>query len=768
MKIYKRKSPLINKYKNAVLISVLVITSIHVLSLIPFIIFKHNQDFIEKNWYYIIVILLSIIVLYLISFTLVRSYSKAVKKLKIDSRETEYKNLALVHMFNELKTTKEKLNIFSETLERTVLEKTESIRNLLDNAGQGFLTFGTDLAVDENYSLECRKIFNCDIKGKNISQLIFPGDEEQQQLLQSVISKVLTEDDIAKREAYLSLLPEETTINNRQIHILYKIITINSFDPTEAVMLILTDITENKKLHAQMEEDRHMFEMTVNVITNFSDFIDCVQDYENFCTSRVSEIVNTSYSIEDIIVKLYRAIHTFKGNFSQFGLRNISASLHEFETDLSSMMDNKNNVSLEDLEKFLSKYKMADWINDDLCILKDILGDSFFKNTERVEVDKQELLDIETKMMALMSPIDYNLLIPKVRKLRYKPFKELLSAYTSYLVNLSDRFCKQINPLVIEGGEFYVDPKKYSPLVKSLGHIFRDIMEYGIECWDERKKAGKSEYGTIKCIANIAQDKLNLTITDDGSGLDVELIKKTAVEKGFYTEAEIKNKNEAELISLIFYDGFSTNCRVSDLSGRGIGLSAVKDEVDKLGGSIEATTSIGLGTKFAISVPYSSITDLPQISETELLNALVDTTKRFFEGRLRFVDEDGEDKVKKVDTIYLSEITVLIRTKGAINGIFLFTADKNLISSILSYFLLDSAKQKEEEISNEDLLAECTNMIMGNFLKFLPYFEDYITLGTPITLEAQYAKVQHSVGGIWIAPLLSDKGKMDIIFLNSI
>lgn len=767
MKIYNKNSSFINKYRISRLTAGLVISNVLVLFAMLFILLQHPCS-AKMNWYYSIAALIGIIVIFIAGFIFVLSYSNNYDKLKKNSKEIEFKNTALTHMFNELKIAKENLYIFSETLERKVLEKTESIKNLLDNAGQGFLTFGIDLLVDENYSLECKTIFNREIESENISELIFPCNAEQQQLLQSVISKVLVEKDLSKREAYLSLLPEEATINNRQIHIKYKIITTNICVPTETVMLILTDITENRMLQTQMEEDRNTMEMIVNIVTNFSDFVDCVHDYNNFCTIRVFEIINTSYSIEDIIIRLYRAIHTFKGSFSQFGLTNISAYLHQFESDLSSLMNNKNNMSLEDMEVFLLDYHMLDWLNEDLCILKNVLGDSFFQNTDIVKIDKQKLLEIENKILSLMSPIDYNLLIPDVRKLRYKPFNELLKPYAGYLLTLSDRLCKQVNPLVIEGGEFYVDPEKYNSFAKSLGHVFRDIIEYGIEPWDERNKSGKSECGNIKCIAELVDNIIKLKISDDGFGVDVNLIKKTAIEKGFYTEEEIRSKSESEVISLIFYDGFSTNCKISDLSGRGIGLSAVKDEIDRLGGSIEVSTSIGLGTQFTFLIPYSSITDLPLISETKFMSSLVDTVKNFFEGQLSFSDTCLGEKVKKVDTLSLRDVSVLIRIKGAINGLFIFSADENLLNSILSYFVLASVKPEDEEISNEDFLAECTNMIMGNLSKFLPDMEDYTNLGTPITFHAQNAKIQPSVSEIWTASLFSDKGCIDIVFLNSL
>lgn len=763
MKINPKKESFNNRNIIGILIAGLMISNILAIFVMPFIVFKYLYH-ATMPLNYSIAALLSVAFICTLGFTLGNQYTKINNKLVKYSKEIEHKNSALEHMFEDLKTSKENLSKFSKTLEKKVFEKTEAIQNLLDNAGQGFLTFSTDLIVDKEYSLECIRIFNRGIQDANISELLFPGNNEQQELFKAVTTQVLAEQELSKREAYLSLLPHEATINNKQIQLDYKIISRSIYEETESVMLILTDITETCMLQAQMEEEKNVLKTVVNIVTNYSDFMYCIRDYNNFCKNKIFEIINTSFSIKDIIVKLYRSIHTFKGSFSQFGLNNVTANLHQFEFELSELMKGTNNMSLEDLEIFLLNFDLYEWLDEDLRILKSILGDSFFKDNEVLEIDKQNFIELENKMLSVMSPLDFSLLIPDVRKFRYKPFRDLLKSYTTYVLGLSDRFCKQINPLIIEGGEFLVDPEMYSPFTKSLGHVFRDIMEYGIEPFDERIDSDKSELGNITCRADLVDNIIKLSITDDGYGIDIDLIRKTAVEKGFYTNEDIMDKKDDELLALIFSDGFSTNSEVSELSGRGMGLSAVKDEVDKAGGTIEISTKHGLGTNFTFFIPLKSCTDLPQISEIEFMNTLIDTTKEFFEGQVSLSDAGVGKRVKKVDTLSLRDVSVIIGIKGAINGIFFFTADESLLKSILSHFIFDSSY--EEEISTEDLLAECTNMIMGNFPKSIPHIEDHITLGTPITLHSIETKMTRSSDGIWTAFLESDKGNIEINYIK--
>lgn len=767
MKIHHVNEYSINKFKVVILLIVIVLLYILTVLIMPFFLLNKLYN-ITMPWYYTAVSLSSVVLISILALNLDHYYLKACKELRKYSKEIEYKNLALIHMYNELMKTKKNLDKFSEELEKKVFERTESIQNLLNNAGQGFLSFGIDLTVDKEYSHECTKIFNQEIRGQNICQLIFPDDFEMQELIKSVTYQVLNEKDESKREIYLSLLPNEICINQKQIHIQYKVIRKSIYTETYAIMLILTDITDKYKLQAQMEDEKNMLKMVVNIVKNYSDFIYCIKDYENFCHKRIFEIINTSYSVEDIIIKIYRSIHTFKGSFGQFGLNNITSKLHQFENELSELLKGINNMSLNDLETNLLRNNLYEWINEDIETIKNILGDTFFKNYEIIEIDNKTLLELENKMLNILSPLDYNLIIPDIKKIRNRPFRELLKSYPNYILALAERFEKQINPLEIEGGNFLVDPHIYNSFTKSLGHVFRDIMEHGIEPWEERIESGKSESGNIKCTIELIDNFIKLIIADDGRGLDIDLIKKTAVEKGLYTLKQINSKDDREIISLIFCDGFSTSFKTSDLSGRGMGLSAVKDEVENLGGSIEVHTVSGLGTTFTFLLPYHENTELPSISEVEFMESLLDITKDFFAGQVFLSYANAKNKVNKVENITLREISALIRVRGVINGIFIFTADKNLLETIFSYFDLAPSNSDEEKISTIDVLAECANMIMGKFTKTISHLEDYIYFGTPITLFSQQAKINHASAEIWTSLLESDKGNIEINYISSI
>lgn len=126
--------------------------------------------------------------------------------------------------FASLQESHDRLSEWNRLLEQTVQERTTALRNLLDNAGQGFLTFGPDLLVGHDYSAECIKLFGDNIGGKKITSLLFPGNEEEQAMLEEVITQISEEQDPYTREIYLSLLPEEVELGERHLWLEFKLL----------------------------------------------------------------------------------------------------------------------------------------------------------------------------------------------------------------------------------------------------------------------------------------------------------------------------------------------------------------------------------------------------------------------------------------------------------------------------------------------------------------------------------------------------------------
>jgi len=466
---------------------------------------------------------------------------------------------------------KEQLAGWNQVLEMTVQDRTAAVRNLLDNAGQGFLTCGSNLKVNEGYSAECFNIFGGPIGGKELTKLLFPDDIEGQETLKEIITQVSIESDQRKTELYLSLLPEEVILNGCHIALNYKIIKSRmDLKQVDLLMLILTDITEKRQLEAHLEEERQLFEMVVRVVSNHMDFNATLRDYGHYCRTCSEELLQGECSYE-IFAENYRRIHTFKGAFHQFGMLNMVRNLHDLETRLIQHQEAaKGSLSLIRIGELMAREVLEGWIKEDLTQLKKILGDSLFLQDNTLIINAESIRELENRIIATLSPVEIRLLLPEVRKLSWKPLRDQLRVYPEYVNRISVREGKLIHPLEIEGGEKKADPERYRNFFNNLGHVFRNAIDHGIEPPEERIAAGKDIYGRIVCRISDEKGRLIITLSDDGRG---------------------------------FENTASTVQKISELSGRGIGMSAVKSAVEKLGGSIEVLSVPGRGTTFHFNLP---------------------------------------------------------------------------------------------------------------------------------------------------------------------
>ncbi|MBQ8798226.1 MAG: chemotaxis protein CheA [Lachnospiraceae bacterium] len=191
-----------------------------------------------------------------------------------------------------------------------------------------------------------------------------------------------------------------------------------------------------------------------------------------------------------------------------------------------------------------------------------------------------------------------------VMKTRMVPIENVVSRFPRMIRDISKKLDKKME-LYMSGEETELDRTVIDEIGDPLMHMLRNAADHGLESNEERIKAGKPEVGSI--FLNAYQDGNNVVIEvrDDGKGVDVEKIKKKAVEKGTITPEQAATMTDKEAIDLLFRPSFSTAEKISDLSGRGVGLDVVKSKIEALGGDVEAKTVLGAGTTFIVRLPLT-------------------------------------------------------------------------------------------------------------------------------------------------------------------
>lgn len=163
---------------------------------------------------------------------------------------------------------------------------------------------------------------------------------------------------------------------------------------------------------------------------------------------------------------------------------------------------------------------------------------------------------------------------------------------------------KKVN-LVLKGTETEIDRNILKIISDSLVHLVRNAISHGVETAQIRKEAGKPTTGTVTLDARYERDRVVITVSDDGGGIDHEVIRRKIVEKGLVDRSVAERLSEGEVIRYIFESGFSNIDQVNELSGRGVGMDVVKKAVESIGGQVRVDTEVGKGTSINLHVPSS-------------------------------------------------------------------------------------------------------------------------------------------------------------------
>lgn len=191
-----------------------------------------------------------------------------------------------------------------------------------------------------------------------------------------------------------------------------------------------------------------------------------------------------------------------------------------------------------------------------------------------------------------------------IMRARMQAVGTVFNRFPRLVRDIARQLGKQIN-LVVEGNEVELDKTILEALSDPLTHLVRNSCDHGIERPEVRRAAGKPAEGTVWLTARPSGGQIVIEIRDDGKGIDPNMIRRKAAEKGLYPPAELARMGETELFGLILLPGFSTASQVTDLSGRGVGMDVVKNNLDRLGGTLEIASEVGRGSTFSLQLPLT-------------------------------------------------------------------------------------------------------------------------------------------------------------------
>ncbi len=263
-------------------------------------------------------------------------------------------------------------------------------------------------------------------------------------------------------------------------------------------------------------------------------------------------------------------------------LGDIAARLRKLGRETMGQNGNNRVAEKHDLER--SSVRVANQLRD------------LYRYVSELELTYEQYLDVIDDLTDQLKE--------QVLYMRLLPVSMVLSVLPRAARDLARQQGKDVR-LTIEGGETALDREIIEGLASPLIHLLRNAVDHGIEPADERIARGKPTSGRIHISAKLGGDRVQITVEDDGRGIDLSRIKSRAVEKGIISATKAEQMGNDQAMDLIFHDGFSTSEQLTDTSGRGVGMSAARQQVESLRGTLLVSSDPGKGTRFVLTFPLS-------------------------------------------------------------------------------------------------------------------------------------------------------------------
>jgi two-component system, chemotaxis family, sensor kinase CheA len=234
--------------------------------------------------------------------------------------------------------------------------------------------------------------------------------------------------------------------------------------------------------------------------------------------------------------------------------------------------------------------------------LVNLVGEMVVARTRITEIGRGFSEDLDSTIDQLKRSITN--LQDTAMGLRMVPIKQVFERFPRMVRDLCRDKGKKVQ-LYISGEETELDRSIINRLSDPLVHLLRNSFDHGIEAPDERKQKGKNPEGSIHLKACHEGNQVVITVEDDGAGIDPEKIGEIAVKKGVISRAELNQLSKEDKVSLIFFNGFSTSAEITDVSGRGVGMDAVRNSIESLHGTVEVYSEVNVMTRFVMRLPLT-------------------------------------------------------------------------------------------------------------------------------------------------------------------
>lgn len=468
-----------------------------------------------------------------------------------------------------------------ERLERLVAERTAELdtrnadmRRVLDNVGQGFLTLNRECQMSRERSRILETWFGKAPESGSFIDYLAQLDAQAAAWFQLGWEAVV--EDVLPIEVTLDQLPKRLALGGRHFELEYRPI-LSAEGKLERTLLVLSDVTvvlERERAEADERELTRLFSRIV------ADRAGCLEFFAE-AQSLVDQIRATASEPD----RVKRSLHTLKGNTAIYGIDSVARLCHRLETSLADSGTLSETEVAELVRRWAELAQKA----------KALMGGA----TGKLEIDE---LDYQHVLEVIEGHAPHAEIQSLIRAWRLESTETRLRRVAEQAEGLAVRLEKAPIEVEIESNQLRLKPEQWSEFWAAASHVIRNSVDHGLETAEERARSNKPTRGKL-CFKTILNERqFSIEFADDGRGVDWGRVAEKAKARG------LASSTHSDLVEALFTDGLSTRDAVTEHSGRGVGLSAVRAACHKLGGKVEVESKANKGSLFRFIWPAAVVT----------------------------------------------------------------------------------------------------------------------------------------------------------------
>jgi HAMP domain-containing protein/HPt (histidine-containing phosphotransfer) domain-containing protein len=552
---------------------------------------KNKRNLQITTWVLVGGSLLSLLLATVLSFSLLRPLKvllEACRKIEAG----EYKTRAEIKARDEFGSLGRAFDSMLDKIEA----RDNEMSSLLSALPFGVFYFDRTGEISRQRSKSTDAIFKNFRSYSNIKSFLHELKGTEESRVQETLGIVV--DELLPFESAVELLPARISIPkdsaSKMIDLTYRA-QRGANEKVERVIVIAEDVSEKILAFKESERQAARVKRIASASQDMTGYREFLPEAEALFDSALSALKST-----ERLDEAKRDLHSIKGLLGLYDLKEPALMIHELENALASASTDARDESMigQLVDRLSGAKKLFSTQSDEVSQILGMTRSQTLRQYDSRKISKlQETASSQAnaEMLSLLLTLDEF------------PITKVMAKYGPFCERLAEKLGDKI--VVVEFAEdscelSYAEAQR---LDASLVHLFRNCVDHGIESCQARVDAGKSEAGTIVLkTERLTDGMLRMTISDNGGGIDAERLSAKAVKTGYWTEAKAQTASFTEKIELIFAAGLSTKAEATEISGRGVGMDAVRAQLESLGGRILVETKKAIGTQFTLELPARS------------------------------------------------------------------------------------------------------------------------------------------------------------------